>query len=73
MVVGYEVLHFVNNKDMYKTQRCKDAVTSFRENNALSHFLHYIIAFKISLIYACLGLWEKKSYTNTSAWAEIQI
>ena len=56
MVVGYKVLHLVNNKDMYKTQRCKDAVASFRENNALSHFLHYIIAFKISLIYACLGL-----------------
>ena len=56
MVVGYEVLHFVNNKDLYKTQRRKDAVASFRENNALSHFLHYIIAFKISLIYACLGL-----------------
>ena len=43
-VVGCKVLHFINNKDQealgYKTLRCKDVVTSCRENKALGHFLH---------------------------------
>ena len=60
-VVNCKVLRFINNKDQealgYKTLRRKDAITSFKENNALDHFLHvlhvfsYVTAFKISLIY----------------------
>ena len=42
--VGCKVLHFINNEDQvahgYKTLRPKDAVTSFRENKTLGHFLH---------------------------------
>ena len=36
--VGYKVLHFINNEDRealgYKTLRRKDAVASFKENEA---------------------------------------
>ena len=43
-IVGYKVLHFINNEDQetlgYKTVRRKDAVVSFRENKALGHFIH---------------------------------
>ena len=43
-IVGYKVLHFINNEDQevfgYKTLRRNDAVTSFRENKALGHYLY---------------------------------
>ena len=42
--IGCKVLHFINNENQealgYKTLRCKDIVTSFRENKALGHSLH---------------------------------
>ena len=42
--VDCKVLHFINNEDQealgYKTLRHNDAVASFRENEALGHFLH---------------------------------
>ena len=44
MIVGYKVLHFINNEDQetlgYKTLKRKDAVASFRKNKALGHNLH---------------------------------
>ena len=43
-IVSRKVFHFINNEDQealcYKTRRCKDAITSFRENKALGHLLH---------------------------------
>ena len=40
--VGCKVLHFINNEDQevldYKTQKRKDAITSFKENKALVTF-----------------------------------
>ena len=72
--VGCKVFHFINNEDQealgYKTLRRKNAVASFRENKALVTFC--ICSSCILLCddfsnkpYICLGLWEKKPYTNT--------
>ena len=54
-VVGYKVLHFINNKDQealdYKTLWCTNVVTSHRENKALGLYIRSMMAFKISFIY----------------------
>ena len=43
-VVGWKVLHIINNEDQealgYKTLRHKNAITSCKENKALGHFLY---------------------------------
>ena len=53
--VGYKVLHFINNEDQealgYETLRCKDAVASFRENEASVTF-----CIRSPCILLCYGL-----------------
>ena len=54
-VVGYNVLHFINNKDQealgYKTLWRTNVVASYRENKSPGLCIRVLTAFKISLIY----------------------
>ena len=54
-VIGYKVLHFINNEDQealgYKTLWHTNAVASHRENKALGLCICFMTAFKINLIY----------------------
>ena len=61
-VVGYKVLHFINNEDLealgYKTLWRTNTIVSHRENKSLGLC---ILVWRLLKIYICLGLWEKKT------------